>query len=103
MTGQSGNIGLGFAIPVNEAKDVADQLVKSGSVSTPIGIGLTGGTVAVDGADRQAAVVSSVTAGTAAAKAGLKTKDAIIAVDGQTLDGPDSLVARVRALRPGTK
>jgi putative serine protease PepD len=103
-TGQSGNIGLGFAIPSGEVSDVADQLVKSGGVQHAlIGIGLTGGTVTVDGADRQAAVVSSVTAGTAAAKAGLQTKDAIVAVDGQTLDGPDSLVARVRALRPGTK
>ncbi len=104
LTGQAGNIGLGFAIPASEVSDVADQLVKTGSVQHAlIGIGLTGGTVAVDGADRQAAVVTSVTAGSAAAKAGLQTKDAVVAVDGQTLDGPDSLVARVRALRPGTK
>jgi putative serine protease PepD len=43
-----------------------------------------------------------VTPGSAADKAGLKTGDAVVAVNGEALEGADSLVARVRALRPGT-
>ena len=51
---------------------------------------------------RTAAVVGSVSPGTPADKGGLKAKDSIIAVDGQPLEGADSLVAQVRAQHPGT-
>jgi S1-C subfamily serine protease len=47
-------------------------------------------------------VIGSVSPGTAAAKAGLTSKDAIIAFDGDPLDGSESLVARIRDVRPGT-
>ena len=101
--GQSGNIGLGFAIPSNEARDVADQLLNGGKVQHAfLGIRLSDGTASVDGAQRQAAVVASVTGGSAAEKGGLRTGDRIVAVDGAALEGADSLVARIRALRPGT-
>jgi putative serine protease PepD len=100
---QSGNIGLGFAIPANEAKDVANQLISSGTVQHAyLGVTLADGTVQVDGAQRQAAVVGTVNSGTPAAKAGLQAKDSVIAINGDALDGADSLVARVRALKPGT-
>ncbi len=101
--GQSGNIGLGFAIPSSEARDVADQLLQSGTVKHAfLGVTLEDGTAQVDGAQRQAAVVREVTADSAAAKAGLKSGDPVVAVDGAALEGADSLVARVRALRPGS-
>ena len=100
---QPGSIGLGFAIPSNEAKDVASQLISSGTVKHAyLGITLADGTVTVDGAQREAAVVGSVSPGTPADKGGLKAKDSIIAVDGQPLEGADSLVAQVRAKDPGT-
>ncbi|HYJ75371.1 MAG TPA: trypsin-like peptidase domain-containing protein [Kineosporiaceae bacterium] len=103
-SGQSGNIGLGFAIPANEAKDVADQLIQTGSVKHALlGVTLKDGTTSVGGAQRQAAVVDSVTSGGAAASGGVKAGDAIIALNGTTIDGSDSLVAQIRALRPGTK
>ena len=89
--GPSGSIGLGFAIPVNEAKDVAAQLQDGGTVSHAfLGVTLADGTATVDGTRRQAAVIGSVTG------------DAVVALDGRRLDGADSLVARIRALRPGT-
>jgi putative serine protease PepD len=101
--GQSGNIGLGFAIPSNEARDVADQLLKSGTVQHAfLGVTLRDGSVEVNGAQRQAAVIEDVTSGSAAAKGGLRGGDPVIAVDGAPLEGADSLIARIRALRPGS-
>jgi putative serine protease PepD len=101
--GQAGSIGLGFAIPSNEARDVADQLLAGGKVQHAfLGVQLSDGSAQVNGAQRQAAQIRSVTSGSAADKAGLKTGDAVVAVDGEALEGADSLVARVRALRPGT-
>jgi putative serine protease PepD len=103
-SGQSGNIGLGFAIPSSEAKDVADQLIETGSVKHALlGVTLKDGTVRVDGAQRQAAVIDSVTSGGAAASGGVKAGDSVIALNDTTIDGSDSLVAQIRALRPGTK
>jgi len=103
-SGQAGNIGLGFAIPVSEARSVADQLVKTGTVKHAfLGVSLQDGTVSIDGATRQAAIIRSITDGAAAARAGARTGDSVIAVNGASLDGADSLVARIRALQPGTK
>src|SRR3954453_21264729 len=100
---QPGSIGLGFAIPANEAKDVANQLISSGTVKHAyLGITLADGTVTVDGAQREAAVVGSVSPGTPADKGGLKAKDSIISIDGQPLEGADSLVAQVPEQHPGT-
>jgi putative serine protease PepD len=100
--GQAGSIGLGFAIPANEAKDVAQQLINGGRVQHAyLGVTLADGTASLDGAERSAAVVGTVTAGSPAAKGGLQAKDAIIAVDGRPLEGANSLVAQVRSQRPG--
>jgi putative serine protease PepD len=103
-TSQSGSIGLGFAIPVNEAKDVADQLVASGTVQHAyLGVTLSDASVTVSGAQRQAAVIHSVTANTPASSSGLQSGDAVIAINGQRIDSSDSLIGTVRALEPGNK
>jgi putative serine protease PepD len=102
--GQAGNIGLGFAIPVNEARSVADQLLSAGTVKHAyLGVSLKDGSVKVDDATRQAAIINAITSGQAAANGGVKEGDAVIALNGSSLDGADSLVARIRALQPGTK
>ena len=101
--GQAGSIGLGFAIPANEAKDVAQQLIATGSVQHAyLGVTLADGTATLDGAERAAAVVGAVTPNSPAAKAGLQAKDAVVDVDGRPLEGANSLVAQVRGQRPGT-
>jgi len=101
---QSGSIGLGFAIPADEAKDVASRLISTGTVQHAyLGVSLADGTVTVNGAQRQAAVIDTVSSGTPAAAAGLQAKDAVIAISGQPLDGADSLVAQISAQRPGSK
>jgi putative serine protease PepD len=103
-SGQAGNIGLGFAIPINEAKQIADQLVKTGKVQHAyLGVSLQDDEVTLDGAQREAAIIKSVSSGQAADKAGLKTGDAVIAINGQRVDGTDSLVGSIRAVAPGTK
>jgi putative serine protease PepD len=98
---QSGNIGLGFAIPVNEVKGVADQLIKSGKVEHAyLGVSLQDGSVTLDGAQRQTAQIGQVNANTPASKAGLKAGDQVIAIDGDQVFGADSLIAQVRERSP---
>ena len=99
---QVGSIGLGFAIPVNEAKDVAEQLLASGKVAHAfLGVTLRDGSVSLDGAERQSAQIGDVTSGAPADDAGLKTGDHVVAIDGDQVFGSDSLIAQVRERRPG--
>jgi putative serine protease PepD len=101
---QSGNIGIGFAIPVNEARSIADQLISTGKATHPyLGVASKDGVVADGSAKRAAAVLTNVVAGTPADKAGLQANDAIIAVDGNSIDGSLSLVAQVRERSVGDK
>src|SRR5450759_1951871 len=101
---QSGNIGIGFAIPVNEARSIADQLISTGKATHPyLGVASKDGVVADGSAKRAAAVLTNVVSGTPADKAGLQANDAIIAVDGNPSDGSLSLVAQVRQRPAGDK
>ena len=101
---QSGNIGIGFAIPVNEAQTVANQLITSGKATHAfLGVSSKDDVVPQGPAKRAAAVITAVTPGTPADKAGLKVGDAIIAVDGDPVDGALSLVAQVREHTAGDK
>ena len=99
----SGNIGIGFAIPSNEAKAIAEQLIAKGRVSHAyLGVS-TRDTVATDGSDRRnAALVTKVVVGSAAEKAGVTSGDAVIAVDGTRVDSSLSLVASIRAMQSGS-
>lgn len=101
---QGGNIGIGFAIPVNEARSIADQLITSGKATHPyLGVASKDGVVADGSAKRAAAVLTNVVSGTPADKAGLQAGDAIISVDGDSIDGSLSLVAQVRERSVGDK
>ncbi|WSL13398.1 trypsin-like peptidase domain-containing protein [Streptomyces sp. NBC_01288] len=103
-SGQGGSIGLGFAIPVNQAKLVAEELINSGKATHPV-IGVTldldytgdGARVATKGGGDGPAV----TPGGAGAKAGLKAGDVITEVDGVRVHSGDELIVRTRAHRPG--
>ena len=102
--GQGGNIGIGFAIPVDESKSVADQLIRSGKVSHAFLGVFPRDAVVIDGpAKRPAAAITSVTPGGPADKAGLEPGDAITAVDGVPVDGALSLIAQVRERAAGEK
>ena len=102
---QSGSIGLGFAIPSNEVKMIADQLVKSGTAQHAwLGVSLSENpaTVTVGDVTREGAEVADVTSGAPAAAAGVQKGDVITAVDGQTVDGFESLTATIRGKAVGS-
>lgn len=93
----SGNIGLGFAIPSNKARDVANALMQGRKVSHPaLGVSVTTG-------ENGGALVSVVTANSAAAKAGLQQGDVVTKVDGKVIEESDDLVAAVQAGTVGQK
>jgi S1-C subfamily serine protease len=87
--------GLGFAIPINRARSIAQQLVTSGVVShAMIGVALEPVRTA-SGATADGAQVRSVMAGGPAARAGLRAGDVITAVGGQGVKGPAQLTQLV--------
>jgi putative serine protease PepD len=101
---QGGNIGLGFAIPSNEAKRISDELITSGKATHAwLGVQLDDGSGTADGTTRQGAVVTQVIDGTPAQQAGLADGDVIVTIDGETVSGAESLTAQVRERGPGDK
>lgn len=102
-----GSIGLGFAIPSNMARTVMDQLIKRGKVERGhLGVGvqtLTSGladSLGVKGT--KGVVVTSVEPGSPAASAGLKSGDVITALNGNTVDDPNTFRNSVAGMSPGT-
>ena len=93
----SGNIGLGFAIPSNKAKDVADALMAGKKVSHPaLGVSVTE-------AEGGGALVSTVSPDSAAAKAGLQQGDVINSVNGKAVNDSDDLIGIIQAAKVGDK
>ncbi|MFF9688052.1 S1C family serine protease [Streptomyces sp. NPDC014623] len=103
---QAGSIGLGFAIPVNQAKNVAEQLIKTGQPVYPV-IGATvtmeektGGAVISDaGTDGTPAV----TPGGPAAKAGLKAGDVITKFNDTVVESGPTLIGEIWTYKPGDR
>ncbi|MFI6868291.1 S1C family serine protease [Nocardia sp. NPDC050406] len=96
--GQSGSIGLGFAIPVDQARRVADQLIKTGKATyAQIGIKVR----AQD--DVNGARVMEATPDGPAAKAGIPSGAIITKLDDQVIDSGNALIAAVRSHQPGDK
>jgi putative serine protease PepD len=91
-----GNEGVGFAIPANTVRTIADQLITSGKAEHAL-LGILP-TNAANGAK-----IQSVSAGTAAADAGLKAGDVITSVDGTSVDSSAQLRAIIAAHQPGDK
>jgi putative serine protease PepD len=102
---QSGSIGLGFAIPSNEVKMIADQLIASGTAQHAwLGVSMSeeSATATVGNVTRQGAAVAEVTSGSPAADAGVQAGDVITAVDGVAIDGYESLTATIRGKAVGS-
>jgi len=88
--------GLGFAIPINRAREIARQLIATGKVSHPmIGVGLDGVKPGDGSGLSQGVRLMSVQPGSPAARAGLQQGDVIVAVAGQPIGSPAQLVAAV--------
>lgn len=100
--------GVGFAVPVNAALRVADELVKSGKAKHPF-LGILGQTVneqlakEADLPVSEGALVKDVTKGTAAEKAGLKTGDLIVKLDDKPIRSMDDLILAVRRSKVGQR
>jgi putative serine protease PepD len=95
---QSGNIGVGFAIPVEQVQVTAGQILKTGKAQYPIIGANVAGTAKLDGAK-----VESVTPGMPAAQAHLKVGDLIRKVDGKPVTGSIDLVVAIRTHVAGQK
>jgi serine protease Do len=103
---QQGNIGIGFAIPINVVRELLPQL-RGGKVTRGV-IGITVGDVPTDVyaefglSERRGALVQSVNAGGPASKGGLEPGDVIVEFNGKPIKKRDELVSAVVATRPGT-
>jgi putative serine protease PepD len=102
---QSGSIGLGFAIPINEAKRIADQIISQGySTHAIIGVSLD---PSYSGSGARVSPPTgggpAVTASGPAAKAGIRGGDVIVAVDGQKVTTADELIVAIRSHVPGQR
>lgn len=93
-----GSIGLGFAIPIDTVRDIAEQLISTGSaVHSSLGVNAR----SVTDGTRDGALVLNVEQGSAAANAGIRERDVIIAVDGDQVGSSEELVVAVDRRAPG--
>ena len=100
----NGNVGLGFAIPSNQAQRTATQLIETGRATYPVvGILLdqryTGEGVRV--AETAENGTEPVTPGGPADDAGILPGDVVLAIEGRPVTQPDELIVSIRALQPG--
>jgi putative serine protease PepD len=93
-----GSIGVGFAIPIDEARSVAEEIIRTGRATHP-SIGVSAQTVS--GQDREGALVRTVAPGSGAARAGLQQGDLIVKVDGEDVRSVDELILAVRSNKIG--
>ena len=100
----SGSIGIGFAIPSNLVKRVANEIMENGSVKhVALGVTIKSSTVEADGVTRAGVSVSSVVSDGPASKAGVKSGDTIVAFNDHAVGSVASLLGFVRASALGDK
>ncbi|WP_017973299.1 trypsin-like peptidase domain-containing protein [Actinopolyspora halophila] len=97
-TGQAGSVGLGFAIPVDQAERIGKQLIEDGTAAkTTLGV-----TVDISGRSAAGALIVDVPSDGPAAEAGVEKGDVITKVNDRTITSGDELVAAIRSYAPGT-
>ncbi|PRD45812.1 serine peptidase [Phyllobacterium phragmitis] len=103
-----GNVGIAFAIPASTAKEVVDQIIKTGSVQRGwIGVQIQPVTKEIAESlglsESKGAIVAAPQDGGPAAKAGVQAGDVITAVNGETVEDPRDLARKIAAIAPGEK
>jgi putative serine protease PepD len=96
-TGEAGNIGVGFAIPIDQVKITADQILRTGEARYPV----IGATVDTGDTSDTGAKILKVNAGSPASKAGLRKGDVVIDVAGEKVPDGIALIVAIRAHQPG--
>ena len=96
-----GSIGVGFAIPIDEARSVAEEIIRTGKATHP-SIGISATTVSSD-SDRKGALVRALTPGGAAIAAGLQPNDLIVALDDTEITSVDELILATREHKIGDR
>ncbi|MEV7006917.1 trypsin-like peptidase domain-containing protein [Streptosporangium sp. NPDC051022] len=97
--GGEGSIGVGFAIPINTAKQVAKQLIETGKVTHAfLGVSLADAT-----GDTAGALVGQVTEGSPAAQAGIRQGDLITKINNTPVESAATVIGAVRGFKPGDK
>lgn len=100
--GNSGSIGLGFAIPIDQARTIAKQLTENGTAAhARLGVRVTDARSSQQ--DVEGAGIVQVQPGTAAANSSLKSGDVVVKVGDRPIDSADALIAAVRSRSPGDK
>jgi putative serine protease PepD len=97
LGGESGNIGVGFAIPIEQVKVTADQILRTGEARYPV----IGAKVQTGQRDGNGAEIDSVVDGTPADDAGLQKGDVIIALEGHRVTDGIALIVSIRSHQPG--
>ena len=97
---QSGSIGLGFAIPINQARKTADQLIRDGKATYPV-IGVSVDMSYTSGGALISKKATAILPGGPAAKAGLRPGDLITAIDGMKINTPEELIVEIRTHNVG--
>ena len=93
-----GSVGLGFAIPIDTVRDIAEQLISTGrAVHAALGVNAR----SVTDGTRDGALVLNVEPGSAAAKAGIREQDVVIEVEGKAVGSSEELVVAVDSHDPG--
>ncbi len=108
IAGSTGNIGIGFAIPINMARHVYEQLIESGTVERGF-LGVMPQDLKPEMAkafglkNGKGVLIPEVTKDSAADKAGVKHNDVVLELDGEPVDSADAFRNRIAMLKPGTK
>jgi putative serine protease PepD len=97
--GEGGSIGLGFAIPIDDARVIAEELIRTGAVRhAELGVNAR----SVEDDTSSGAQVENVQGGGAAEAAGILIGDVIVVLGERTISGADELEVAVREFEPGT-
>ncbi len=96
LGGESGNIGVGFAIGIDQVRTTVDQILKTGEARYP----LIGASVSTFGTGIDGAEISAVEAGSPAAKAGLAVNDVVVAIEGVRVTDGIAMIVSIRTHQP---
>jgi len=102
-TSQGGSIGVGFAIPIDQATRIGQEIIQTGTATHAVfGASVDDATTGSGTLLTSGATITQLTPGGSAEAAGLQTNDVITKVSGQQVESADALIAAIRSAPPNT-